>query len=136
MHQTSLYPLDAPIKDRPICTKLQRKKTMSATTQAAIQSIEYYQRYLSPYKGFCCSHRVLHNGQSCSEFAKQAIRTTDSLFSALPYISERLTDCRKAFQVLSALSEEQEESKRDSNIQPRSSNQTDTCVNICTLPCL
>jgi putative component of membrane protein insertase Oxa1/YidC/SpoIIIJ protein YidD len=32
--------------------------------------ITLYQRYLSPYKGFCCAHRALHGGASCSAHAK------------------------------------------------------------------
>jgi len=30
--------------------------------------ISLYQRYVSPYKGFRCAHRVLHGGDSCSEY--------------------------------------------------------------------
>ena len=32
--------------------------------------ITFYQRYLSPYKGFRCAHCVLHGGASCSAHAK------------------------------------------------------------------
>lgn len=32
-----------------------------------------YQRYLSPHKGFCCAHRALHGGPSCSEFARRVV---------------------------------------------------------------
>jgi putative component of membrane protein insertase Oxa1/YidC/SpoIIIJ protein YidD len=35
--------------------------------------IEGYQRYISPYKGFRCAHRVAHGGLSCSAYAKRVL---------------------------------------------------------------
>ena len=35
--------------------------------------ITAYQRYVSPYKGFCCAHRVAHGGLSCSAYAKRQL---------------------------------------------------------------
>ncbi|MGR4871188.1 membrane protein insertion efficiency factor YidD [Variovorax sp. LARHSF232] len=39
----------------------------------AIAAIDGYQRFISPYKGFGCAHRVRTGGASCSRFAKRAI---------------------------------------------------------------
>ncbi|QGW80380.1 membrane protein insertion efficiency factor YidD [Variovorax paradoxus] len=39
----------------------------------AIAAIDGYQRFISPYKGFSCAHRVRTGGASCSRFAKRAI---------------------------------------------------------------
>jgi len=54
-----------------------------------------YQRYLSPYKGFCCAHRVRHGGDSCSEFVRQAV-LAEGLWSALPIIRLRFAECKAA----------------------------------------
>ncbi|WP_370878352.1 membrane protein insertion efficiency factor YidD [Variovorax paradoxus] len=39
----------------------------------AIAAIDAYQRFISPYKGFRCAHRVRTGGASCSQFAKRAL---------------------------------------------------------------
>ncbi|WP_292844188.1 membrane protein insertion efficiency factor YidD [Nostoc sp. NMS8] len=36
----------------------------------AIDSITAYQKYISPSKGFSCFHRLLHGGDSCSNYVK------------------------------------------------------------------
>ncbi len=41
--------------------------------RSIIVLIEWYQIYLSPRKGFCCAHRVLHGNDSCSEWVKRLI---------------------------------------------------------------
>lgn len=35
--------------------------------------IRFYQRYLSPRKGFCCAYKVINGGRSCSAFTYTAI---------------------------------------------------------------
>ena len=35
----------------------------------ALASIGLYQRYISPYKGFCCAYRV-HKGPACEELKR------------------------------------------------------------------
>lgn len=37
-------------------------------------AISGYQRFLSPHKGYICAHRVVHRGESCSQFVKRAIK--------------------------------------------------------------
>lgn len=39
----------------------------------AIESITAYQKYISPSKGFCCSHRLLPGGDSCSNYVKRML---------------------------------------------------------------
>ena len=41
----------------------------------ALLAIRGYKRYISPYTGFSCAHRVHLNGDSCSTFALPAIDT-------------------------------------------------------------
>lgn len=42
-----------------------------------IDSINAYQKFLSPHKGFACPHRLLHGGASCSEHIKDALGKQD-----------------------------------------------------------
>jgi putative component of membrane protein insertase Oxa1/YidC/SpoIIIJ protein YidD len=67
----------------------------------AITSISGYQKYLSPHKGFACAHRLLHRGQSCSEYAKQTI-DRQGLLVAIPLLRQRFADCKFANQTLKA----------------------------------
>jgi putative component of membrane protein insertase Oxa1/YidC/SpoIIIJ protein YidD len=36
--------------------------------RSAIASLNTYQKYLSPHKGFSCPHRLAYGGDSCSEY--------------------------------------------------------------------
>ncbi len=40
----------------------------------ALVAIRFYQRYLSPYKGFCCAYRQHTGRASCSELGYRVIR--------------------------------------------------------------
>jgi putative component of membrane protein insertase Oxa1/YidC/SpoIIIJ protein YidD len=42
-----------------------------AIGKLAVVLIRGYQRYLSPFKGYSCAHRVKHGGESCSEYARK-----------------------------------------------------------------
>lgn len=57
--------------------------------------IRLYQRWISPYKGFRCAHRVVHGGASCSEFAVQAIQSHGA-FGFWPEFRARLAACNAA----------------------------------------
>lgn len=76
-------------------------------------AITGYQRYLSPYKGFCCAHRVKHGGMSCSEYAKQTL-LHHGLWRAIAVIKQRFQDCKVAASVLNA----------DSNVRGRGRNRS------------
>jgi putative component of membrane protein insertase Oxa1/YidC/SpoIIIJ protein YidD len=39
----------------------------------SLKSIDLYQGYLSPLKGYSCAYRVLHGDLSCSSYCKQQI---------------------------------------------------------------
>jgi putative component of membrane protein insertase Oxa1/YidC/SpoIIIJ protein YidD len=62
----------------------------------AVLALAAYQRWISPWKGFRCAHRVFHGGSSCSEFARAAI-VDAGLLSAWPRIRVRLAGCRRAY---------------------------------------
>jgi putative component of membrane protein insertase Oxa1/YidC/SpoIIIJ protein YidD len=65
----------------------------------AIAAITGYQRYLSPYKGFRCAHRVLHQGESCSQYVKREVRA-EGLLVALRRSRLRFAECKEASRVI------------------------------------
>ncbi|PSB57257.1 membrane protein insertion efficiency factor YidD [Chamaesiphon polymorphus] len=67
----------------------------------AIAAIAGYQRYLSPYKGFRCAHRVLHRGESCSQYVKRMVRE-EGLGIALAKSRVRFAECKEANRILQA----------------------------------
>jgi putative component of membrane protein insertase Oxa1/YidC/SpoIIIJ protein YidD len=65
----------------------------------AVNSINGYQRYISPYKGYSCAHRLLWGGASCSEYVKQIVAKED-LITAIKKSRQRFRDCTKANRIL------------------------------------
>lgn len=57
--------------------------------------ISIYQKYISPYKGFACAHRVLHGGNSCSQHVK-ILLTEQDLQSAITLSRKRFQACKDA----------------------------------------
>ena len=74
---------------------------MNPLDNLALAALTLYQRHLSPRKDYCCAHRALHGGSSCSALAHQAI-ARDGLWLALTTTRNRLRACRAAAQQLSA----------------------------------
>lgn len=69
----------------------------SWTRTTATGLIGFYQKHLSPYKGFSCAYRILHQGESCSQYAKGLI-TNYGMARALPLIRQRFQACSIANQ--------------------------------------
>jgi putative component of membrane protein insertase Oxa1/YidC/SpoIIIJ protein YidD len=65
----------------------------------AIAAITGYQRYLSPHKGFRCAHRVLHQGESCSQYVKREVQEA-GLVAALRSSRVRFAECKEANQII------------------------------------
>lgn len=65
-------------------------------SKTALGAIWVYQQYVSPHKGFRCAHAIQHGGTGCSGYAKFAIRE-HGLWRAIPYIRQRLRDCKAAY---------------------------------------
>ena len=63
--------------------------------------INFYQRHLSPRKGYRCAHARLHGGAGCSGFARDAIEHR-GLRAALPQVRARFGACKAAAQTLRA----------------------------------
>lgn len=71
----------------------------AALGRMAIAAIAAYQRYVSPYKGFVCAHRVWHGGLSCSQYAKHLI-STEGVLAGLLGLRKRFAECRDAAESL------------------------------------
>lgn len=71
----------------------------SISTRFAVVAIGLYQKYLSPVKGFVCAHRVLHGGDSCSEYARRGIQT-HGIRKGIDLLRKRLVECRTACEIL------------------------------------
>ena len=65
----------------------------------ALLLISFYQRHLSPRKGYCCAYRTLHGGSSCSHFGFRAIGRC-GIFMGVLLLRRRFTKCSAAFQAL------------------------------------
>ena len=56
-----------------------------------------YQRWLSPWKGFACAHRLRHGGDSCSGHALRILRRgRRSMLRLRPLMRRRFARCRAA----------------------------------------
>ncbi len=60
-----------------------------------ISLIHFYQRFLSPRKGFSCAHHRLHGGHTCSNAVKEII-LENGLMASLPKLRQRFQACREA----------------------------------------
>lgn len=80
---------------------LQMPEHSTPAAAAALAAIGAYQRYVSPYKGFCCAHRARTGHASCSEFARRAIERC-GLLAGLRLLRRRLLACSASCQALMA----------------------------------
>lgn len=67
-------------------------------SRLALWGIHFYQRRLSPHKGFRCAHAALHGGQSCSGAVADLIAQHGLL--AAPLVAARFGECREAHTAL------------------------------------
>ncbi len=61
----------------------------------AVKSIQYYQTYISPRKGYACAYRVLYNDLSCSAFRRNEIEH-HGVFKGIRNTLDRLKACKTA----------------------------------------
>lgn len=67
----------------------------------AIAAVDGYQRFISPYKSFGCTHRVRTGGASGSQFAKRAIARLGMMAGVLATI-RRFEACAASARILSS----------------------------------
>lgn len=63
---------------------------------AALFAITLYQRYLSPYKGYCCAYRSYTGGASCSMLGFRVIRRF-GVWDGLKLLRDRMALCGVAY---------------------------------------
>ncbi len=76
--------------------------------------ISFYQRFISPYKGFRCAHNVLYRESSCSVAVKQIIHE-HGVFSGWALINQRFRDCREASFILQSAKQKSATEEADDN---------------------
>lgn len=72
---------------------------MHLPDRLALTAIRFYQRRLSPHKGFRCAHAALHGGEGCSGAVAQIVRE-EGMLGGRRRIAARFRDCRAAHQAL------------------------------------
>lgn len=65
--------LPAPAMQAAAGAPWRRAGLAGASGQAAVAAIGVYQRYVSPYKGYCCAWRVHTGGPSCSAWGRRVM---------------------------------------------------------------
>ncbi|MBI4121297.1 MAG: membrane protein insertion efficiency factor YidD [Parcubacteria group bacterium] len=76
-----------------------------------IAVIRFYQKWISPYKGFRCAHNMLHAQGGCSSFGLKVFGT-HPFREALRLLRGRFAECKEANQILR--SSEREKKRRGS----------------------
>jgi putative component of membrane protein insertase Oxa1/YidC/SpoIIIJ protein YidD len=104
------------------------------TKQTGVALIRGYQKYLSPHKGFCCSHRVLYGGDSCSQYVKNMLIEQD-LRSAISLSRQRFSACKTAKIILRAETLEEKRRREQNNSQWNCSCSPEGCLNECIPGC-
>lgn len=66
---------------------------------AVIHCIRFYQKYLSPRKGFSCAYSVLYRCESCSEYFRKTVKIY-GLKKAIFLFQKRLEECKLAYREL------------------------------------
>lgn len=75
---------------------------MSPLARAADTAIRWYQRSISPRKGWSCAARVVTGGPSCSAAAREAVRTRGALGAVLPTLAQLALCYRAALMITPA----------------------------------
>lgn len=61
-------------------------------TWLALKAINFYQKFISPYKGFNCAHRVATGEVGCSGYGKKVI-SRFGLVTGIKLLNRRFYDC-------------------------------------------
>ena len=71
------------------------------TNSVAIKTIEAYQHYLSPHKGFKYAAGQLYGGSTCSGAVKSII-SHQGLVAGMPAIYQQFSSCHHAAKIISS----------------------------------
>lgn len=73
-----------------------QREWVVALKSISIVCIEFYQKNISPHKGFRCAHAALYQENSCSAAIKEIIEV-NGLIGGYRLIRQRLNDCKQAY---------------------------------------
>jgi putative component of membrane protein insertase Oxa1/YidC/SpoIIIJ protein YidD len=89
---------------------------MKILTNAAVNTINWYQSDISPKKGFCCAYRIKHGGLSCSAVIKKAFVTRGFTYG----VYSVFTQARKCHTAAMSLSEQKNKPSSEDNENAKS----------------
>ncbi|WP_179379534.1 membrane protein insertion efficiency factor YidD [Jannaschia marina] len=95
-------------------------------SRAALVGIDFYQRHVSPRKGYRCAYSVHHGGTGCSGYAKHAIRD-HGLWRAIPLVHQRFRDCATAYAQMRREDDGMSEVERREDARNRRRNRRNSC---------
>ncbi|WP_084722232.1 membrane protein insertion efficiency factor YidD [Photobacterium aquae] len=78
--------------------------------RAVVVLIRFYQRYISPYKGYRCAHAYYRQGDSCSEAIRKLV-IEHGVVKSLPLARKRFQDCRTVY-LIESQNDRKEKRKR------------------------
>ena len=91
-----------------------------------LRTVRGYQLYISPYKGFSCAYKKLHDGQSCSAYFYSCLSDrTLNLSTASNLLQQRLIDCKQAYLILQTDTNYQQQHKPQK--RRRNNNECGSC---------
>jgi putative component of membrane protein insertase Oxa1/YidC/SpoIIIJ protein YidD len=102
----------------PIARVAQYFGFRSSVDRVVMRGVRDYQKYVSPYKGFCCAYRKLHGSESCSEFFRQTVQI-QGLAAAIPLFQERLAACKQAHLTLKVRAQAAQAAEEESDNQQK-----------------
>lgn len=73
----------------------QGRKYRSLACIVGLGAIKFYQRFLSPLKGYQCAHRVYYGKSSCSSYAARCL-TRNGFLPTLRLMKRRFKRCQRA----------------------------------------
>lgn len=97
----------------------------SAVRRMVVLLIAFYQRFISPYKGFCCASRAYYGDASCSGIISEIV-ARNGIIAGWKDIMGQFQRCRHAYAMLSKNSppaaEDDEDSEADNEPKKKKSN--------------
>jgi putative component of membrane protein insertase Oxa1/YidC/SpoIIIJ protein YidD len=122
-----------------------RKAPLRGVNGLLLSLIVFYQRCISPRKGWRCAYSVLNGGPGCSGFARETIET-HGWQKAIPLVRQRFRDCHSAAQTVRALQQDSPFSPPEGdsspppdsnkkNRSPKNGSSSDNCDCIPDIPC-
>lgn len=87
---------------------------MRFLANSAVSAINWYQREISPGKGFCCAYHVLHGQDSCSNVVKKAFHH-HGVIAGILSVFLQAKKCYSAFVALSEHDTSDKEAKSNAS---------------------